>query len=169
MVIGSVIHTSIYNKRNNFRFSIVNFPLLSGDVTVYTLYTRKYLTVFTFFSLLDLLGVVLAFWISIRQITSKLLTKEYKYITRFKTIGKFFKSCSELLSTLGDILYQEYVSKGITHSVCYGDLQTRVKGTVNCISPGSKIVKRLRRRQYGLWIMEGTIQVLCLAHIYSLV
>ena len=61
-VIDSDIHTNIYDKRDDFRFPIVNFPWLSGDVprlpscTVY---------VFTFCSWLDLLDVVLAFWISI--------------------------------------------------------------------------------------------------------
>ena len=45
------------------------------------------------------------------------------------------------------ISFQEYVSKGITHPVFYGDLVyklRRVKGEVNLISPGSNIVKRLR-------------------------
>ena len=32
-VIGSNIHTSVYNKRDDFGFPIVNFPWLSGDVT----------------------------------------------------------------------------------------------------------------------------------------
>ena len=31
-VIGSDVHTSVYNKRNDFGFPIVNFPWLSGDV-----------------------------------------------------------------------------------------------------------------------------------------
>ena len=31
-VIGSGVHTSIYNKRNDFGFPIVSFPWLSGDV-----------------------------------------------------------------------------------------------------------------------------------------
>ena len=31
-VIGSNIHTRVYDKRNNFGFPIVNFPWLSGDV-----------------------------------------------------------------------------------------------------------------------------------------
>ena len=31
-VIGSDIHTSVYNKRDDFGFPIVNFPWLSGDV-----------------------------------------------------------------------------------------------------------------------------------------
>ena len=31
-VIGSDIHTSVYDKRDDFGFPIVNFPWLSGDV-----------------------------------------------------------------------------------------------------------------------------------------
>ena len=31
-VIGNNIHTSIYEKRNDFGFPIVNFPWLSGDI-----------------------------------------------------------------------------------------------------------------------------------------
>ena len=65
-VIGSDIHTSVYDKRDDFGFPIVNFPWLSGDVP------RFDRTVFTFRSWLDLLDVVLAFWISILKI-SKLL------------------------------------------------------------------------------------------------
>ena len=56
--------------------------------------------------------------------------------------------------------FQEYVSKGISHPVFYGDLVyklRRVKDTLNFISSGSKIVKRLRRRQYDPLIIERTI------------
>ena len=31
-VVGSNIHTSVYDKRDDFGFPIVNFPWLSGDV-----------------------------------------------------------------------------------------------------------------------------------------
>ena len=61
-VIGSGVHTSVYDKRDDFGFLIVNFPLLSGDVL------RHHLMVFTFLSWLDLLGVALAFRISILKI-----------------------------------------------------------------------------------------------------
>ena len=121
-------------------------------------------TVFTFRSWLDLLVVVLAFWISILKI-SKLLNQSYRYHKLRKTFGKFFISYSELLSKFGDISFQEYVSKGISHSVFYCDLVyklRRVKDTPNFISSGSKIVKRLRRRQYDPLIIERTI-CLCLA------
>ena len=120
-------------------------------------------SVFTFCSWLDLLGVVLAFWISILKI-SKLLQNylhRVKDITNFeKKFGMFFRSYSELLSKFGDISFQEYVTKGISHPVFYGDLVykfRRVKDTPNFISSGSKIVKRLRRRQYDPLIIERTI------------
>ena len=77
-----------------------------------------------------------------------------------KTFGKFFRSYSELLSKFCDISFQEYVFKGISHPVFYGDLVyklRRVKNTPNFISSGSKIVKRLRRRQYDPLIIETTI------------
>ena len=57
-------------------------------------------------------------------------------------------------------LFQKYVFKGISHPVFYGDLLyklRRVKDTPNFISSGSKIVKRLRRRQYDPLIIETTI------------
>ena len=72
----------------------------------------------------------------------------------------FFRSYSELLSKFGAISFQEYVSKGITHPDFYGDLVyklRRVKSESNFISSGSKIVKRLRRRQYDPEISERTI------------
>ena len=77
-----------------------------------------------------------------------------------QAFGKFFRSYSELLSKFGDISFQEYVSKGISHPVFYGDLVykiRRVKDTPNFISSGSKIVKRFRRRQYEPLITEKTI------------
>ena len=94
------------------------------------------------------------------QITSKLLTQGYRYHKLWKTFGKIFMSYSEPLSKFGAISFQEYVSKGITHQVFYGDLVyklRRVKGEANFISSGSKIVKRLRRYQYDPAIIEMTI------------
>ena len=92
--------------------------------------------------------------------TSKLLIQGYRYHKLRKTFGKFFRSYFELLSKFGDIAFQEYVFKGISHPVFCGDLVyklRRVKDTRNFISSGSKIVKRLRRRQYDPLIIERTI------------
>ena len=83
----------------------------------------------------------------------------YRYHKLRKAFRKFFRSYSKLLSKFCDISFQEYVSKGISHPVYYGDLVYKlrmVKDTPHFISLGSKIVKRLRRRQYDPLIM-GTI------------
>ena len=49
-------------------------------------------------------------------------------ITSFeKHLKKFFRSYSKLLSKFGDISFQEYVSKGISHPVFYGDLVLQTK------------------------------------------
>ena len=96
-----------------------------------------------------------------QNLTSVLhLRQGYRYHKLRKTFGKFFRSYSEVLSKFGDISFKEYLSKGISHPVFYGDLvykQRRVKDTSNFFSSGSKIVKRLRRRQYDTVIIERTI------------
>ena len=160
-VICSDIHNSVYDKRNDFGFPIVNFPWLSGDVPrlpSYGIYISQ-LVRFT-----RCCTSVLDFHSKTLQITSKLLTQDYRYHKLRKTFGKFFKSYI-ILSKFGEISFQEYASKGISYPVFYGDLVyklRRVKHTPNFISPGSKIVKRLRRRQYDPLIIVSTIGlVLC--------
>ena len=88
------------------------------------------------------------------------ITQGYRYHKLRKTFWKFFRSYSELLSKFCDISFQEYLSKGISHPIFYGDLVyklRKVKDLPNFISSGSKIVKRLRRRQYDPVIIERTI------------
>ena len=156
-VAGSDIHTSVYDKRDDFGFPIVNFPSLSGDVPrlpSYCIYISQLVT------FARCCTSVLDFHSKNLQITSKLLTQGYRYHKLRKTFGKFFRSYSELLSKFGDISFQEYVFKGISQPVFYGDLVyklRRVKDTPNFISSGSKIVKQLRRRQYDQLIIETTI------------
>ena len=73
-VIGSDIYTSVYDKRDDFGFPIVNFPSLSGDVPR-----------------LPLLGVVLAFWISILKI-SKLLQNCWHKVIDITSFEKHLQS-----------------------------------------------------------------------------
>ena len=156
-VIGSDIHTSVYDKRDDFGFPIVNFPWLSGDVPRLPSY-GIYISQLVRFA--RCCTSVLDFHSKNLQITSKLFTQGYRYHKLRKTFGKFFRSYSELLSKFGDISFQEYLSKGISNPVFYGDLVyklRRVKDTPNFILSGSKIVKRLRRRQYDPVIIERTI------------
>ena len=75
------------------------------------------------------------------KITSKSLSQGYKYHKLRKTLGKFFRSYSELISKFGEISFQEYVSEGICHPVFYVNLVyklRRVKCEANFVSSGFK-------------------------------
>ena len=143
-VVGSNIDTSVYDKHDDFEFGfpIVNVPWLSGDVRRLPSY-GIYISQLVRFA--KCCTSVFDFHSKNLQITSKLLTQGYRYHKLRKTFGKFFRSYSELLSKFGEISFQDYVPQGITHPVYK---LRRVKGETNFISSGSKIVKRLRRRQY---------------------
>ena len=71
-VVGSDVHTSVYDKRDDFGFPITISPGLV------VMFLDSHLMLFTFLSQLDLLDVALAFRITHSknlQITSKLLTQ----------------------------------------------------------------------------------------------
>ena len=157
-VIDNNIHTSVYDKRDDFGFPIVNFLWLSGYVPrlpSYGIYISQ---------LVRFARCCIAFLISILKIFKSLQNYWHRvtdwYHKLRKTFGKFFRSYSELLSKFSAISYQEYVSKGTTHQDFCGDLVyklRRVKNETNFISSVSKILKRIRRRQYDLVIIERTI------------
>ena len=145
--------SSVYDKRDDFGFPIVNFPWLSGDVPRLPSY-GIYISQLVRFA--RCCTSVFDFHSKNLQIASKLFTHGYRYQKVRKTFRKFFRSYSELLSKFGAISFQDYVSQGITHPDLVYKLR-RVKGEANFISLGSKIVKRLRRRQYDPAIIERTI------------
>ena len=66
----------------------------------------------------------------------------------------------QLLSTFGEISFQEYFPKAISHPVFFSDLVYKlrmVKGAVDFVSSDSKIVERFRHRKYDPVIIERTI------------
>ena len=76
-----------------------------------------------------------------------------------KIFGKFSRSYSDILSTFGEILFQEYDSEGTFHPVVHGDLVYKlrsVKYEAIFFLSGFKVVKRLRRRKYDPVIIEMT-------------
>ena len=91
-IIGSDVHTSIYDKRDDFGFPIVNFPWLSGDVPrlpSYGVYISQLVrTARCCTSVSDFHSKTL-------QITSKLLTQDNIYHNLRKIFGKFYGSYYE--------------------------------------------------------------------------
>ena len=86
-VIASDIHTSVYDKRDDFGFPIVNLPWLSGDYPKLPSY-GIYISQLVKFA--RCCTRVLDFHSKTLQITSKLLTQGYRYHKLRNTFGRFF-------------------------------------------------------------------------------
>ena len=92
-IIGSDVHTSIYDKRDDFGFPIVNFPWLSGDVPRLPSY-GVYISQLVRFA--RCCTSVSDFHSKTIQITSKLMTQGYIYHKLRKIFGKFYGSYYDL-------------------------------------------------------------------------
>ena len=138
-----------------------DFLLLISNSWVVT-FPDSHHTVFTCRSWLDLLDVVLAFWISILKM-SKLPQNCWPRVIDITSFEKHLESSLDHTPNFRRnlvVFRSKNMSKGISHPVFYGDLVyklRRVKDTPNFISSGLKIVKRLRRRQYDQLIIERAI------------
>ena len=85
-VIGSDIHTSVYDKRDDFGFPIIDFPWLSGDVQRIRSY-GIYISQLVRFA--RCCTSILDFHSKHFQITSKLLTQGFSYHKLRKAFVKF--------------------------------------------------------------------------------
>ena len=118
--------------------------------------------VFVFRSWFDLLGVVLAFFGS----------PYLKSLNHFQTTDTRLQATKNIRKVLQVILWafiriwRNIVSRkcfGISHLVFYGDHVynvRRVKCEANCVSSGSKILKRIRRRKYDPVITARIIDLM---------
>ena len=113
------------------------------------------------FSCLDLLGVVLAFWISIVKKISNVFETIDTGLQISQDSKKFLRSFSELLSKFGENRFKNIFLKGsLTGLLQRSSLQTmRAKGAANYVSSGSKIVKRLQSRKYYPLIINRKIGI----------
>ena len=115
---------------------------------------------FTRLSWLDVLAVVLIFEFPFSKFSNHSQTCDTGLQISQASENFFLNSSDHTLSFHSEISFKEYVSQGISHPVCYGDLVyklKRVRCEVNVVSSGSKIVKRLRRRTYDPVITKKTI------------
>ena len=156
-VVGGDIRTSVYDERDDFGFPMVDFPWLGGGVPRLPSYG---ICISRLVRFAGCCTSVFDFHSKNLQITSGLLTQGCRCRRLRKAFGGFFRSCSELLSRFGEVSFRDCVSRGVARPVFCGGLVCRlrrVKGEASFMSSGSKIVKRLRRRQYDPAIIERTI------------
>ena len=92
-MIGIDVHTSVYDKRDDFGYLIVNLYRLNASDDV--MFLDSHHTVFEFRSWLDSLGIVLAFWISILKIF-KSLQNYWHMVTDITSFEKHLESSSGL-------------------------------------------------------------------------
>ena len=84
--------------------------------------------------------VVPTFWISFLKSSYYFESADtgFRYHKLRKTFWQFCGSYSELLSKVGNILFLEYVSKGISRPVFYGDLVYKLEPKAHWISSRRK-------------------------------
>ena len=117
--------------------------------------------VFTFLSWLDILGVVLAFWISFLNLF-KLFPKYWPRVTDIKSFEQYLqRSLGHTLSfiqILWNIVSRICFWRNISSGLLRWSSQQTTEGQIsNFVSSGSKIVKRIRSQKYDTTIIARTI------------
>ena len=114
ILIGNNIHTSVYNKRDDFGFPIVNFPWLSGDVPRLLSY-GIYISQLVRFA--RCCTSIFDFHSKNLQITSKLLTQGYRYHKLRKTFESSLGHTLNFCPNLGPYRFKNvYLKESLTRS-----------------------------------------------------
>ena len=125
-ITNGVISSKIYDKRDDFNFSIVNFPQLDGDVpraTSYGVYISQLIRFARACSSVE------DFNIRNRTLTEKLLKQGYRYHKLRKTFSKFYHRNLALIDKYNCNL-KSLLRQGITHSEFYGDLIYKLRSII---------------------------------------
>ncbi|KAK3096998.1 hypothetical protein FSP39_005494 [Pinctada imbricata] len=156
-IVNGEIHTSVYDKRDDFGFNIVNFPWLDGDVPrlpsygIYISQLIRYARACT---------DVLDFHSRNLQITKKLLGQGFRFHKLVKTFWKFYKNYCQLLLKFGPIQATEYITFGISQPAFYGDIINkirRIKDKQHHYRKCVRIIKRLLYRGYDPNVTRRTL------------
>ena len=153
------IETSVYDKREDFDFKIINFPWLDGDVPKLPSY-GIYISQLVRFA--RACTDVTDFHHKNRQLTEKLLHQGYRFHKLVQTFWKFFKNYQDLIVKYGKLSVKEYVSSGISQPSFYGDLVNkirRVKGEHNFLEKCKRTVRRLLHRGYNPKVIKRTLSM----------
>ena len=89
------VSSKIYDKRDEFDFNIVNFPLLDGDIPRAPLY-RVYISQLIRFARVS--SYIADFNTRNKMLTAKLLKQGYRYHKLCKTLSKFYRRHYDLVS-----------------------------------------------------------------------
>ena len=139
-ITNGIVSSKIYDKRYDFNFEIVNFPILDGDVPrspSYGVYISQLISFARVCSNVDDFNSRNLF------LTAKLLKQGYRYHKIRKACSKFHHRHSELIVKY-NIGLKTLLQKGISEPIFYGDLVykfKRIVGKPNFSDQFKKIVK----------------------------
>ena len=122
-VSNGFVSSKIYDKRDDFDFDIVNFPLLDGDVPRRASY-GVYISQLIRFA--RVCNHVTDFNARNKCLTAKLLQQGYRYHKLRKTFSKFYRRHYELIFKY-NVGLKTLLSEGLSEPESYGDLGYKFK------------------------------------------
>ena len=154
-IINGVIHTKIYDKRDDFDFDIVNYPHLDGDVPRATSY-GVYISQLNRFA--RACSAVGDFNYRNRVITAKLLGQGFRYHKLRRTFTKFYRKNNTLLEKYHTSL-KVLLKEGISQPSFYGDVVyklRRISGLVDFSNRFTKLIGKYVGKGYDPLILQCT-------------
>ena len=126
-VYGNIVSVKIYDKREDFNFSIVNYPHLDGDVPrlpsygVYISQLIRFARACTHVEDFNERNAI---------ITSKLLNQGFRYHKLRKCFCRFYYRNLELVNKYNSHI-KTLINYGISHPVFYGDVVYKIRRALN--------------------------------------
>ena len=149
------ITTKIYDKRDDFNFTITNYPYLDGDVpksTSYGVYISQLIRFARACSSVD------DFNVRNLTITNKLLHQGYRYNKLRKAFSKFYHRNLPLINKYKWGL-KSLLNSGISHPTFYGDViykLRKIKGHTYFHSLFVKYIRKFIKKGYDPLILQHT-------------
>ena len=133
------VSSKIYDKRDDFDFDIVNFPVLDGDVPRSTSYGVYISQLIRFASVSS---HVVDFNARNKSLTAKLLQQGYRYHKLRKTFFKFYRRHHELGSNF-NVGLKTFSHQGLSEPDFYDDLVYKFKKIVHRANFSDQFRKKL--------------------------
>ena len=127
---NDIISTEIYDKRDEFDFEFINFPLLDGDVprsTSYGVYASQLIRFARASSHVADVNT------RNKLLTQKLLKQGYRYHKLLKTFFKFHRRYYDLISKF-QVGLKSLLRQGLSEPEFYGDLVYKLRRLLALIS-----------------------------------
>ena len=150
-----IVSTKILDKRVDFDFEIVNFPVLDGDVprsTSYGVYISKLIRFARASS------YITEFNTPNKLLTQKLLKQGYRYHKLRKTFSKFYRRHYDLISIF-QVGLKSLLCHGLLEPELYGDLVYKLKkivGSNNFSAQFIEIISHYKKIGYNINVLQQT-------------